>query len=98
MVKSVTFDLSCDEKRGEVLRLASLKPELQRNNHQRFLSHLPSPYSTSTIWTYTASLVLRLLSLVGTQAATGLPQVVYLFLVHSCVAYLLPQTINHANQ
>jgi hypothetical protein len=25
----------------EVLRLASLKPELQRNNHQRFLSHLP---------------------------------------------------------
>ena len=31
----------------EVLRLASLKPELQRNNHQRFLSHLPLPPDTS---------------------------------------------------
>jgi hypothetical protein len=42
----------------EVLRLASLKPELQRNNHQRFLSHLPLPPDTSTTWSYTASLAL----------------------------------------
>ncbi|MBD2012867.1 hypothetical protein H6F96_02405 [Microcoleus sp. FACHB-53] len=36
------------------------------------------------------------LSLVGTQAATRLPQVVYFFLVHSCLVYLLPLGRNHS--
>lgn len=43
----------------EVLRFASLKPELQQNNHQRFLSHLPLPPYIAIAWSYTASLLLR---------------------------------------